>query len=251
MPGTARSPCARRAVSRHKAVLPYEGAKPQLGEEVFVAPTASVIGNVKLGHRSSVWYSAILRGERRSTTPGPWKLLALCAAQHDARDPPSMWNVVPCPSIGGCRTKYAQVSLLAFLLQETSTPSRWVRTRTCRTGSWCTSQRRRWETPHPLPLATTSQSVRNPSSFAGNSVCTYGVGAFSSRSCAGQKGSYLRCCAVGRARCIATRVHGRGRQLDRHGRDALRRLEGAHGLPEPNFCLDDGATPSRLLLPSL
>jgi hypothetical protein len=70
VPGEARSPCARCAVSRHKPVLPYEGAKPQLGEEVFVAPNASVIGNVKLGDRSSVWYSAILRGERRSRTPG-------------------------------------------------------------------------------------------------------------------------------------------------------------------------------------
>ena len=58
------------AVSRHKPVLPYEGVKPQLGDEVFVAPSASIIGNVKLGHRSSVWYSAILRGEHGSRPSG-------------------------------------------------------------------------------------------------------------------------------------------------------------------------------------
>jgi carbonic anhydrase/acetyltransferase-like protein (isoleucine patch superfamily) len=33
------------------------------GEEFFVAPTAAVIGTVRLGRWASVWFSAVLRGD--------------------------------------------------------------------------------------------------------------------------------------------------------------------------------------------
>ena len=36
---------------------------PRKGEGVFVSPSANIIGDVKLGSRSSVWYGAVLRGE--------------------------------------------------------------------------------------------------------------------------------------------------------------------------------------------
>lgn len=39
------------------------GIKPQIGEGVFVAPTAAVIGDVVIGDGSSVWYSAVIRGD--------------------------------------------------------------------------------------------------------------------------------------------------------------------------------------------
>lgn len=35
----------------------------QKGEGVFIAPTATVIGNVELGNNSSVWFSAVIRGD--------------------------------------------------------------------------------------------------------------------------------------------------------------------------------------------
>jgi carbonic anhydrase/acetyltransferase-like protein (isoleucine patch superfamily) len=41
----------------------YRDAIPQLGRDVFVAPTASVIGWVTLGDESSVWFGAVLRGD--------------------------------------------------------------------------------------------------------------------------------------------------------------------------------------------
>lgn len=44
-------------------VLPYAGHVPQLGEEVFLAPGAKVIGQVVLGPRVSVWYNAVVRGD--------------------------------------------------------------------------------------------------------------------------------------------------------------------------------------------
>ncbi|MDB4107488.1 gamma carbonic anhydrase family protein [Bacteroidia bacterium] len=39
-------------------------SKPiKTGSEVFIAPTAAVIGNVTLGDEVSVWYSAVIRGD--------------------------------------------------------------------------------------------------------------------------------------------------------------------------------------------
>jgi carbonic anhydrase/acetyltransferase-like protein (isoleucine patch superfamily) len=35
---------------------------PALGREVFIAPSAAVIGSVKLGDKSSVFYGSVLKG---------------------------------------------------------------------------------------------------------------------------------------------------------------------------------------------
>jgi gamma-carbonic anhydrase len=37
-------------------IRPFGGKTPELGEGVFVAPSADVIGNVVIGARSSIWY---------------------------------------------------------------------------------------------------------------------------------------------------------------------------------------------------
>lgn len=37
--------------------------QPAIGDRVFIAPTASVIGDVALGEDTSVWFSAVLRGD--------------------------------------------------------------------------------------------------------------------------------------------------------------------------------------------
>jgi carbonic anhydrase/acetyltransferase-like protein (isoleucine patch superfamily) len=37
--------------------------KPRVGKNVFIAKTATVIGDVTLGAHSSVWYGAVLRGD--------------------------------------------------------------------------------------------------------------------------------------------------------------------------------------------
>ena len=40
------------------------------GENIFVAPSATVIGNVRLEPNSSVWFGAILRGDIEPITIG-------------------------------------------------------------------------------------------------------------------------------------------------------------------------------------
>jgi len=44
-------------------VFPYEGAEPQIEQDVLLAPGAMVIGRVKIGQGSSVWYNAVIRGD--------------------------------------------------------------------------------------------------------------------------------------------------------------------------------------------
>ena len=44
-------------------VRPYAGKTPVLGERVYLAETAAVIGDVVLGNDVSVWYNSVVRGD--------------------------------------------------------------------------------------------------------------------------------------------------------------------------------------------
>jgi carbonic anhydrase/acetyltransferase-like protein (isoleucine patch superfamily) len=44
-------------------VRAYEGKSPRLGQRVFVAENATLIGDVHLGDDSSIWYGVVLRGD--------------------------------------------------------------------------------------------------------------------------------------------------------------------------------------------
>lgn len=44
-------------------IEPFLNLAPRLGTDVFVAPTAAVVGDVTLGDGASVWYGASLRGD--------------------------------------------------------------------------------------------------------------------------------------------------------------------------------------------
>ncbi|KAG7399949.1 hypothetical protein PHYBOEH_007469 [Phytophthora boehmeriae] len=46
------------------------GRSPQFAEKTFVAPNASVIGDVKVGKGSSIWYNATVRGDVNHITIG-------------------------------------------------------------------------------------------------------------------------------------------------------------------------------------
>jgi carbonic anhydrase/acetyltransferase-like protein (isoleucine patch superfamily) len=41
----------------------FGGATPKLGAGVYIAPNATVIGDVVLGDESSVWFSTVIRGD--------------------------------------------------------------------------------------------------------------------------------------------------------------------------------------------
>ena len=45
-----------------KMIKEFEGIMPEIDESVFVAESADIIGDVKIGKNSSVWYNTVLRG---------------------------------------------------------------------------------------------------------------------------------------------------------------------------------------------
>ncbi len=44
-------------------VLPFDGHTPEIDPTAWLAPTATVIGRVRIGPRASVFYGAVLRGD--------------------------------------------------------------------------------------------------------------------------------------------------------------------------------------------
>lgn len=44
-------------------ILPFNGVHPRIHPTAFVAPTATILGNVVVGAEASVWFGAVLRGD--------------------------------------------------------------------------------------------------------------------------------------------------------------------------------------------
>lgn len=44
-------------------ILPVNGVMPQIPEDCFVAPNATIVGDVVMGRDCSVWFNAVVRGD--------------------------------------------------------------------------------------------------------------------------------------------------------------------------------------------
>ena len=44
-------------------IIPFRGHHPEISKTAFIALTASIIGDVKIGTGSGVWYNCVLRGD--------------------------------------------------------------------------------------------------------------------------------------------------------------------------------------------
>ena len=44
-------------------MLPYRGTLPNVAPSAFVAPNATLIGDVVIGEQASIWFGAVLRGD--------------------------------------------------------------------------------------------------------------------------------------------------------------------------------------------
>lgn len=44
-------------------LVSYRGRTPRIAASAFVAPTATIIGDVSIGEEASVWFGAVLRGD--------------------------------------------------------------------------------------------------------------------------------------------------------------------------------------------
>lgn len=51
-------------------ILSIKGVFPKLGENCFIAPNATIIGDVVIGNECSVWFNAVIRGDVNSIRIG-------------------------------------------------------------------------------------------------------------------------------------------------------------------------------------
>lgn len=46
-----------------KNILPYNNILPSIHDTVFIAPTASIIGDTQIDEQSSIWFGCVVRGD--------------------------------------------------------------------------------------------------------------------------------------------------------------------------------------------
>lgn len=51
-------------------ILPVLGKLPKWGDDCYIAPNATIVGDVKMGNNCSVWFNAVIRGDVNSISIG-------------------------------------------------------------------------------------------------------------------------------------------------------------------------------------
>lgn len=51
-------------------IIPYQGVTPEIDKEVYIAPSSTLIGEVKVGSKSGIWFNTVLRGDVNSIKIG-------------------------------------------------------------------------------------------------------------------------------------------------------------------------------------
>lgn len=51
-------------------ILPVRGFTPKVGRDCFLAPTATLVGDVTVGDECSIWFNTVLRGDVNTITIG-------------------------------------------------------------------------------------------------------------------------------------------------------------------------------------
>ncbi len=90
-------------------IMQLNGKTPEVSAEAFVAPNAALIGDVRVGKDSSVWFGAVIRGDCAAITVGEGTSNQDCCVLHTEEDRPlTIGNndtvghgaVVHCTSVG-------------------------------------------------------------------------------------------------------------------------------------------------------
>jgi carbonic anhydrase/acetyltransferase-like protein (isoleucine patch superfamily) len=71
-------------------LVELDGVAPTIGADVWLAPTAVLIGDVRIGDRANVWFGAVLRGDRSHIEIGTETSVQDNAVLHCAEDLPTV-----------------------------------------------------------------------------------------------------------------------------------------------------------------
>ena len=56
-------------------IIPVRGFTPKVGHDTFLAPNATLVGDVTVGSECSIWFNTVLRGDVNTITVGDRVLL--------------------------------------------------------------------------------------------------------------------------------------------------------------------------------
>jgi carbonic anhydrase/acetyltransferase-like protein (isoleucine patch superfamily) len=71
-------------------IVELGGVAPTIGEDVFLAPTAVLVGDVRVGDRTNIWFGTVLRGDVSHIQIGPGCSIQDTAVIHCATDLPTV-----------------------------------------------------------------------------------------------------------------------------------------------------------------
>lgn len=71
-------------------LVEFAGASPTIGKDVWLAPTAVLIGDVRVGDRATIWFGAVLRGDFSRIEVGEQSSIQDNAVLHCAPDLPTV-----------------------------------------------------------------------------------------------------------------------------------------------------------------
>jgi len=71
-------------------IMEVGGVRPTIGEGVWLAPTAVLIGDVRLGDRANVWFGTVLRGDYSHIEVGAGCSIQDAAVVHCAENLPTI-----------------------------------------------------------------------------------------------------------------------------------------------------------------
>ena len=71
-------------------IVELDGVAPTIGEDVFLAPTAVLVGDVRVGDRANIWFGTVLRGDASHIEIGPGCSIQDTAVIHCATDLPTI-----------------------------------------------------------------------------------------------------------------------------------------------------------------
>ena len=69
-------------------IMPFKNKTPKIHTSAFIAPGAHVIGDVQIGRRSSIWFTAVLRGDLHKIRVGDGTNIQDGCLLHVDRDKP-------------------------------------------------------------------------------------------------------------------------------------------------------------------
>jgi carbonic anhydrase/acetyltransferase-like protein (isoleucine patch superfamily) len=71
-------------------LVDLNGVAPTIGDDVFLAPTAVLIGDVRIGDRANIWFGTVLRGDFSHIEIGGGSSVQDNAVVHCASDLPTV-----------------------------------------------------------------------------------------------------------------------------------------------------------------